>query len=76
MAAPKPIYDAAITYRTPAGRRIRFFDKVAAETLTACEEELRRRLASEAKFGRRRVAEVIGEFSATFITMQIGNRSN
>lgn len=72
MAAPKPIYDAAISYRTPAGRKVRYWQKVAADTLADCEAELRARLDGEVRHGRRKVASVIGEFSATFITMQIG----
>lgn len=74
MNTPKPIYDAAITYRTPAGRRVRFHSLVAASCLTECEEELRYRLTNAAKFGRRRVGEVIGEFSASFVTSQIATR--
>lgn len=70
----KPIYDAAITYRTPAGRRVRFSDLVAASTLSECEEELRHRLLNADKFGRRKVAAVVGEFTATFITNQIAKR--
>lgn len=71
----KPIYEAAISYRTPSGRKVRFHDKVAAETLTECEEELRHRLSNAMKFGRRRIATIEGEFSASFITMQIGKVS-
>lgn len=72
MNKPNPIYDAAITYRTPSGKRVRFHDKIAAPTLDECETELRHRLANAARYGRRKVASVVGEFSATFITMQIG----
>ena len=67
----KPIYDAAISYRTPSGRKVRFHDLVAAGTLEECEEELRHRLLNADKFGRRKVASIIGEFSATFVTHQI-----
>lgn len=70
----KPIYDAAITYKTPSGKRVRFHDKVAADTLMECETELRYRLANAQRFGRRRIAIVVGEFSATFITIQIATR--
>lgn len=72
---PKPLYDAAISYRTPSGRKVRYGSMVAAETLSECESELRARLANAVRFGRRRVAVIVGEFSATFITMQIGSRT-
>lgn len=72
MTQPKPIYDAAISYRTPSGRKVRYGSLVAAETLTDCETELRARLDNEQRFGRRKIASIIGEFSATFVTMQIG----
>ena len=71
---PKPIYDAAISYRTPSGRKVRFGALVAAETLSDCEEQLRGRLDNATRFGRRKVASVLGEFSATFVTMQIATR--
>ena len=74
MTNPKPIYDAAITYRTPAGRKVRFHALVAAGTLSECEELLRGRLDNAARFGRRRIGEVVGEFSASFVTMQIATR--
>lgn len=74
MTVPKPIYDAAISYRTPAGRKVRFGALVAANTLSDCEEILRGRLDNAVRFGRRRVATVIGEFSASFVTMQIATR--
>ena len=72
MTKPKPIYDAAISYRTPSGRKVRFGSLVAADCLDDCEEELRARLMNEQRFGRRKIAEIIGEFSASFVTMQIG----
>ena len=71
---PKPIYDAALTYRTPSGRRVRYGHLVAAETLSECEDLLRGRLSNDVRFGRRRVADIIGEFSASFVTMQIATR--
>lgn len=74
MTAPKPIYDAGISYRTPSGRKVRFHALVAANTLSECEELLRGRLSNAERFGRRKVAEVIGEFSASFVTMQIDTR--
>lgn len=74
MTAPKPIYDAAISYRTPSGRKVRFHALVAANTLSECEDLLRGRLTNAARFGRRRVAEIVGEFSASFVTMQIATR--
>ena len=72
--APKPLYDAAISYRTPSGRKVRFGSMIAAECLDECETELRARLANQVLFGRRKVAKIIGEFSASFITMQIDTR--
>lgn len=72
MTKAKPIYDAAITYYTPAGRKVRYSNLVAANTLAECEELLRGRLDNEVRFGRRKVARVAGEFSATFVTLQIG----
>jgi hypothetical protein len=74
MAKPKPIYDAALTYRTPSGRRVRYGRLVAAETLSECEDLLRGRLSNDVRFGRRRVADIVGEFSASFVTMQIATR--
>ena len=74
MTTPKPIYDAALTYRTPAGRRVRYGQLVAAETLSECEDLLRGRLANDVRFGRRRVSDIVGEFSASFVTMQIATR--
>lgn len=74
MTKPKPIYDAAITYRTPAGRRVRYGQLVAAETLSDCEALLRGRLDNAVRFGRRRVGQIVGEFSASFVTMQIATR--
>ena len=74
MTAPKPIYDAAISYRTPGGRKVRFHALVAANTLSECEELLRGRLDNAARFGRRRISEIIGEFSASFVTMQIATK--
>lgn len=71
---PKPIYDATISYRTPSGRKVRFSALVAANTLSECEELLRGRLDNEQRFGNRRIASVIGEFSASFVTMQIATR--
>lgn len=72
MNKPKPLYDVALTYLTPAGRRVRFGSMIAANTLAECEEELHHRLNNAVRFGRRKVAAVVGEFSASFITMQIG----
>lgn len=69
---PNPIYDACVSYRTPSGRKVRFCSNIAAASLTECEEELLHRLHNADKFGRRKVASVVGEFTATFITMQIG----
>ena len=69
---PKPIYDAAISYRTPGGRKVRFGSLVAADCLADCEAELIARLRGAERFGRRKVAVIIGEFSASFVTMQIG----
>ena len=74
MNAPKPIYDAGISYRTPKGRKVRYYALVAANTLSECEELLRGRLDNAQRFGRRKVASVIGEFSASFVTMQIDTR--
>lgn len=74
MNNPKPIYDAAITYRTPSGRRVCFHALVAAETLSQCEELLRGRLDNAERFGRRRIGQIVGEFSASFVTMQIATR--
>lgn len=74
MTMPKPIYDAAITYRTPSGRRVRFHALVAAATLSECEDLLRGRLDNAARFGRRRIGQIVGEFSASFVTMQIATR--
>lgn len=72
MTTPKTLYDAAISYRTPAGRKVRFYCKpIAAFTLTECEEELRYRLNNEGLYGRRKVASVAGEFTATIMGKQI-----
>ena len=72
--APKPLYDAAISYRTPSGRKVRFGSMIAADCLDDCEAEIIARLDNAVRFGRRKVAIVIGEFSASFITMQIGTK--
>jgi hypothetical protein len=69
---PKPIYDAAISYRTPSGRKVRFGSLIAADSLADCETELLARLRNAERFNRRKVAKIIGEFSANFVTMQIG----
>lgn len=70
----KPIYDCGISYRTPSGRKARFYALIAASTLAECEELLRGRLDNACRFGRRKAAKVIGEFSASFVTMQIPTR--
>lgn len=74
MTKAKPIYDAAISYYTPSGRKVRFYSLVAANTLSECEELLRGMLENAARFGRRRIARIAGEFSASFVTMQIETR--
>ena len=71
---PKPIYDAAISYRTPSGRKVRFHALVAASTLAECEELLIERLLNQERFGKRKIAAIHGEFSASFVTMQIDTR--
>jgi hypothetical protein len=72
MTVPRPVYSATVSYRTPAGRRVLYGDLVAASDLTECANELRIRLGNEMKYGRRRVATILDDFSATFISMQIG----
>ena len=72
---PKPIYDAVISYRTPSGRKVRFGSLIAADTLADCETELLARLRNAERFERRKVAKIIGEFSASFVTMQIAKRN-
>jgi hypothetical protein len=72
QSKPKPIYDAAISYRTPSGRKVRFGSLIAADCLGDCEIELIARLRNAERFDRRKVASIIGEFSAIFVTMQIG----
>lgn len=72
MIKPKPLYDAALSYRTPSGRKVRYGSMIAADCLSDCYAELIRRLGNDCRFGRRKVSHVIGEFSASFITMQIG----
>lgn len=75
MAKPKPLWDATISYRTPSGRRVLFGAMVAADSMADCEVELRARLAGESAYGRRKIAAILDDFSARFITMQIGKDS-
>jgi hypothetical protein len=69
---PKPLYDATISYRTPAGRRVLFGSMIPCTDMLECRAELERRLDNEVRFGRRRLASVLDDFSARYITMQIG----
>ena len=71
-SAPKPLYDATISYRTPSGRKVLFGSMIAADSPADCMPELIARLHNEEKFGRRKVAIILCDFSANFITMQIG----
>lgn len=74
MTAPKPLFYATISYRTPAGRKVLYGSVTAAENPADCKQKLRRRLENEARFGRRRIGVVLEDFSSRFITMQIGKR--
>ena len=71
MTDRKRLYSATVSYRTPGGRRVLYGAVVAARNLTECAQELHLRLASDARHGRRRIAEVLTDFSADFIAMQI-----
>lgn len=74
MTEPKPIYWAGVTYRTPSGRKVYFAENIAGTDMEEIETELRHRLESEVKYGRRKVAEVLNDFSAKYITHQIGTK--
>lgn len=71
-ATPKPLYDATISYRTPAGRRVLFGSMIPCTDMIECRAELERRLSNEVRFGRRRLSSLLDDFSARYITMQIG----
>lgn len=72
MTEPKPLYDATISYRTPSGRRVLYGSMIAVTDMGQCREELEHRLMNEVSYGRRRVATILDDFKATYITMQIG----
>lgn len=74
MSEPKTMYEAAIVYRTPSGKRVTFYALVAAHTLSECDEEIQHRLRNEQRFGRRRVGTYVGEFSAVPVGKQIQTR--
>lgn len=70
----KTLYSAGMHYRTPSGRRRYFCGTIAANTLAECEEELERRLMNEVKFGRRLVASIEHDLTATIIGEQIATK--
>lgn len=74
MTEPKAIYWAGVTYKTPSGRKVYFAQNIAGDNLQEIESELRHRLESEVKYGRRKVAEVLNDFSAQYITQQIRSK--
>lgn len=74
MSNPKPLYCATVSYRTPAGRRVLYGTVVAADDLAECAKELRLRLVDEMRYGRRRIAVILNDFSALFIALQISRR--
>lgn len=74
MTKPKPLHAATISYRTPAGRRVIFGSIIASKTLARCKEELCNRLRNEERYGRRRIGEILDDFSTFPIGMQIATR--
>lgn len=75
MTEPKPLFDATVSYRTPSGRRVLYGSMIPVTSMNQCREELHLRLMNEVRFGRRRVAAVLDDFDARYITMQIDTRS-
>ena len=76
MTPPKPLYNATMSYRTPAGRRVLYGGVVAAMDPTECAGKLRTMLENEARYGRRRIASILDDFRANFFAMQITRRRN
>lgn len=74
MTEPKPLYSATISYRTPAGRRVLFGSIIASRTIEGCREKLRERLRNEERYGRRRISEILNDFSTVSIGLQIATR--
>ena len=70
VSKPKPLYSATISYRTPAGRRVLYGTVVAANNPVECENKLRLRLQAEERYGRRRIVNILDDFSALFFAMQ------
>ena len=70
----KPLYSATVSYRTPSGRRVLYGAVVAANSMVECENKLRLRLQGEERFGRRRIGNILDDFSALFFAMQIPAR--
>ena len=69
MTKPKDLYDTEIVYRTPSGK-LAYFSKVLAGTLEECDAEIRRVLSNEQRYGKRRVASIVG-ISCRYVGKQI-----
>lgn len=73
MSEPQTLYNAAITYRTPSGRAVRFMKVIAAYDLHGCEHGIRDALRIEGQYGRRKVETIVGHFSAIPFSTQGAN---
>jgi len=71
---PKPLHYATISYRTPARRRVIFSSVIASNTLAGCREKLCERLRNEETYGRRRIGEILDDFNALSLGLQISKR--
>lgn len=74
MTAPLFLYSATVSYRTPSGRRVLYGSVVAAPNRSECAARLRRRLSDEMRYGRRRIAAVLDDFSVVRFGRQIAAR--
>tara|TARA_B100000378_G_scaffold40375_1_gene30180 strand:- start:10446 stop:10679 length:234 start_codon:yes stop_codon:yes gene_type:complete len=74
VTAPKPLHYATISYRTPARRRVLFSGVIASRTIEGCREKLCERLRNEERYGRRRIGEILDDFSALSLGSQISKR--
>lgn len=65
---PRPIYEYALTYRTPSGRLVSYATRQAGYDASEGRATLDSRLAFEK---RRRVAQIVRYDAPRFITLQI-----
>lgn len=67
----RKLYNATISYRTPAGRKVLYGGVVAAHDALECQSRLIDRLKSEERFGRRKISEIIYDFNGVVFSNQI-----